>query len=270
MSLLGSLEDTRLADVLRLFSHGRKSGRLMATHEDDQTTLRFDKGSLVHAHAARGRLDGEEAVLDLFGWRAGQLTFIPEERSVTPNVRRPLDQLIEEGGRVGERFHRMNALVPNDRVVFQMAAPADDAPPASLSPREFRVLRLLDGSRDLRELVESTRLPRADVMKVLFDLGERGYVERVEPSRSLRAVPQGLFGKDAAEIDTRIEDEWKRLLRFGRGVLRVEVRGGAAGRAASLPASFRAGLIREVQLPRSVLSELGLREGEDVQVKPVG
>lgn len=270
MSLIGSLEDTKLADVLRLFGQGRKSGRLMATDEEHQTTLRFDKGSLVHAHASRGRLDGEEAVLDLFGWPSGQLTFIQEEKGVTPNVRRGLDQLIEEGVRLGETFHRMNDLVPNDRVVFQMAAPGDDAAPASVGPRDFRVLRLLDGSRDVRELVEATRLPRADVVRALFELGERGYVERVEPVRSLRAVPQGLFGKESAEIDTRIEEEWKRLLRYGRGVLKVEVRGGASGRAASLPASFRSGLIREVQLPRNVLSELGLREGEDVQVKPVG
>jgi len=270
MSLIGSLEDTRLADVLRLFSQGRKSGRLMATNEESQTTLRFDKGSLVHAHAAGRRLEGEEAVLDLFGWHEGQLTFIPEESTVTPNVRRSLDQLVEEGVRAGEAFHRMLALVPNDRVVFQLATPADDAPPASVMPRDFRVLRLLDGSRDVRELVEATRLTRAEVLRVLFELAERGYVERVEAVRSLRAVPQGLFGKETAEIDTRIEEEWKRLLRYGHGVLRVEVRGGPASRAASLPASFRSGLIREVQLPRSVLSELGLREGEDVQVKPVG
>jgi DNA-binding MarR family transcriptional regulator len=270
MSLIGSLEDTRLADVLRLFGQGRKSGRLLATNDDNQTTLRFDKGALVHAHTARGRLDGEEALFDLFGWREGQLTFIAEEKTVTPNVRRGLEELIEEGGRVGETLHRMNALVPNDRVAFQMTTPPDDAAPASLTARDFRVLRLLDGSRDVRDVLEATRLPRSEVLKLLFELSEKGYLERVDAARSLRAVPQGLFGKEAAEIDTRIEEEWKRLLRYGQGVFRVEVRGGAAGRAASLPVSFRSGLIREVQLPRAVLSELGLREGDDVQVKPLG
>jgi hypothetical protein len=41
------------------------------------------------------------------------------------------------------------------------------------------------------------------------------------------------------------------------------------GRSATLRAAFRSGLIREVHLPRGVFGELGLRDGEDVQVKPV-
>jgi hypothetical protein len=271
MSLIGSLEDTSLADVLRLFNHGRKSGRLLVTNDDHQTTLRFDKGALVHAHGTAGRLDGEDAVLDLFGWKAGQLTFIPEEKTVTPNVRRALDLIIVDGVKVGDSFHRMNALVPHDRVVFQLAVPAEDREPLSVAPRDFRVLRLLDGSRDVRELVEATRLTRAEVLRVLFEAAERGYVERVECQRSLRAVPQGgLFAKDVAEIDVRLEDEWKKLLRFSHGVARVELRGGAAGKSVALGASFRGGLIREVHLPRSAFTELGVREGEDVQVKPVG
>ncbi len=270
MSLIGSLEDTKLADVLRLFSAGKKSGRLLVTNDESQATLRFEKGALVHAYGAAGRMEGEDVVLDVFGWTAGQLTFIPEEKTITPNVRRGLGQIIEDGERLGAAFHRMHALVPNDRVVFQMAAPAEEAPAAKIAPRDFRVLRLLDGCRDVREVMEATKLPRAEILRVLFELTELGYLERVENQRSLRAVPQGLFGKDSAEMDRHLEDDWKKLLRFGHGVLKVEVRGGAAARAVSLTASFRPGLIREVQLPRAVFSDLGLREGEDVQVKPLG
>lgn len=43
MSLLGSLEDIKLADVLRLFAEGKKSGRLTVTADEQQTTLRFHK-----------------------------------------------------------------------------------------------------------------------------------------------------------------------------------------------------------------------------------
>lgn len=269
MSLLGSLEDIKLADVLRLFAQGKKSGRLMVTGDERQTTLRFEKGGVVHARSANGRLEGEDAVLDLFGWRAGQMTFVAEEKTVTPNVRRGIDQLILEGVRSGEAFHRMNVLIPDDRVVFQMASPGEDAAPLEIAAKDWRVLRLVDGARDLHQILEATRLPRGEVVRTLFELSERGYLERVEPAKSLRAVAQGLFGKDGAELDARHEDEWRRLLRFGNGVLRVEVRGNG-GRSATLPASFKGGLLRDVQLPRSVLGELGVREGEDVLVKPVG
>jgi uncharacterized protein DUF4388 len=269
MSLIGSLEDIKLADVLRLFAQGRKSGRLMVTTDESQAALRFEKGSLIHARSANGRLEGEGAVLDLFGWGAGQMTFVAEEKSIAPNIHRGIDQLILDGLRLGEALHRMNRLVPDDRVVFQMAMPAEDTPPLQIGPGDWRVLRLVDGVRDVRGILEATRLPRSEVVRALFELTERGYLERVDPARSLRAVAQGLFAKEGAELDARVEDDWRRLLRFGHGVLRVEVRANG-GRAATVSASFKGGLVRDVHLPRSVLAELGVREGEEVLVKPVG
>jgi DNA-binding MarR family transcriptional regulator len=269
MSLIGNLEEIKIADVLRLFAQGKKTGRLTVTDAEEQTTLRFQKGVVVHANASHGRLAGEDAVLDLFGWKAGQLTFIPEEKSVTPNVTRGVDQLVLDGLRLGDVFHRMNEAIPSDRAVFQMGAgPADEEKRLAIGSRDWRVLRLCDGSRDVRELAESTRLPRNDVMRIVFEALEAGFLERVEAQRGLRVQVLGLFGKEQAEIDPRLEDEWRRLLHFGRGVKRVEVRSGP-GRSAALPAVFKAGLVREIHLPRNVFAELGLREGEDVSVKPV-
>lgn len=270
MSLIGNLEETKIAHVLRVFAQGHKSGRLMVTDDEEQTTLRFQKGAIVHAHASHGRLSGEDAVLDLFGWKAGQLTFVPEESSVTPNVQRDVDQLVLDGMRLGEVFHRMHEAIPSDRAVFQMSGgPAEEGKRLSIGSRDWRVLRLCDGSRDVRELVDAVKLPRNDVARALFEALEAGFLERVDSQKGLRAQAQGLFGKDIAELDVRIEEEWRKLLHFGRGVHRVEVRSGP-GRSATLGAAFRAGLIREVHLPRSVFGELGLRDGEDVQVKPVG
>lgn len=269
MSLIGNLEEIKIADVLRLFAQGKKTGRLSVSAAEDQTTLRFSKGVVVHAHASHGRLTGEDAVLDLFGWKAGQLTFIPEEKTVTPNVTRGVDQLVLDGLRLGEVFHRMNEAIPSDRVVFQMSAgPAEPDKQLVTGSRDWRVLRLCDGSRDVREIVDAVKLPRTDVVRVLFESAEAGFLERVETQKGLRALPQGLFGKDHAELDSRLEDDWRKVLHFARGVRRVEVRQGP-GRVAVLAAAFKPGLVREVHLPRNVFAELGLRDGEDVSVKPV-
>lgn len=268
MSLIGSLEEIKLADVLRLFAQGKKTGRLIVTAEEDQTTLRLQRGAVVHAHSSNGRFDGEEAVLDLFGWRTGQLTFIPEEKSVTPNIQRGVDQLILEGLRIGETLHRMHELIPSDRVFFQMGPGPAAEGSRSIGAREWRVLRLLDGTRDLRELAETLKQPKGELMRVVFEMAEAGLLERVEPQKSLRVHPQGLFGKEVAEMDVRVEDEWRKIQRFGRGILRVEVRSGI-GRVVALGASFKSGLLRDVHLPRNVIADLGLHEGEDVQVKPL-
>lgn len=267
MSLIGAIGEVNLADVVRLFAASRKTGLLTVDGAGQQALVRFQKGAIVHA--ASGRLHGDEAVLDLFGWKDGQLTFVPEERTVAPNVTLSIDVLILEGVRVGDALHRMNALIPSDRVVFQMApGPAGDAATYPLNAVAWRVLRVLDGVRDVREVVEASKLPRGEVARVLFEMTEAGFLDRVEPHRSLRAQAQGLFRKDSAEIDETVEDEWKKLLRFGAGVRRVEVRS-AAGKALALEVAFRPGLHRDIHLPRATLAEIGVHEGEDVHVRPI-
>ncbi len=268
MSLIGTIGEVKVADVVRLFAASRKTGLLTVAGSGRQAMVRFFRGSIVHA--ASGRLQGDDAVLDLFGWKEGQLTFVPEERAVAPNVTRSVDDLILEGLKVGDALHRRNVLVPSERVVFQMAGgPGEDAPAHPLTGSAWRVLLALDGVRDVREVTEESKLPREEVVRLLFEMAEAGFLERIEPLRSLRVQAQGLFGKDVAEIDEKVEAEWKRLRRFAAGVRRVEVRS-AAGKTVAVDAAFRAGMPRDIHLPRTTVAELGVREGEDVHVRPVG
>lgn len=268
MSLIGTLDDFKIADVLRLFATGRKSGLLTVSRSGQQAALRFEKGGLVHA--VSGKLTGDDAVLDLFGWKEGQLTFKVEERSVPPNVARTVDALILEGLRVGDTFHRMHELIPSDRVAFQLGpGPPDPDARLTIGPLHWRVIRLLDGVREVREVVEASRQPKGDVQRALFELADAGFVERVESSRSLRVQTAGKSGTDAAELDERHEVEWMKLLRFASGVARVELRA-ASGRSVVLPAVFRTGVFRDVHVPKARLGEIGAREGEDVVVRPAG
>ena len=268
MSLIGTLSEIKLADVLRLFASSKKTGLLSASGPGGRETLvRIQKGVVVHASA--GRLQGEDAVLDLFGWPEGQLTFVAEEKVVTPNVAHGVDVLVLEGEREGAAFHRLQELIPSDRVSFQLAQPTSEGALCSFGPPQWKVLCRVDGVRDVRDLVEGSDLPRHDVLRLLFDLTEAGFLEKVDSQKTLRAQTQGRFGKgEAAELDERLRQDWGRLTRFPRGVLTIEVRT-FARRGSVLPVSFRAGLGRDVHLPRAVFAEIGLREGEDVFVRPV-
>ncbi len=268
MSLIGTLHEIKIADVLRLFSTGKKSGLLTVSDGAHQAVVRFNKGMIVHAMA--GKLSGEDALIDLFGWKEGQLTFVPEERSVTPNIVRDVDALILEGLKVGDRLHRMRELIPSDRVVMQMGAgPADEQARVTLGRVEWSVVRLLDSVREVGELVQDSGLPRAEVLRILFDLAEAGFLERVEVVRQLRVTAKGLLGTDAAEVDERFEGEWRKLHRFANGVARIEVRT-AGKRSAPVGVRFRSGLVREIHLPRGLVAELALRDGDEVSVRPIG
>jgi DNA-binding MarR family transcriptional regulator len=267
MSLIGTLSEIKIADVLRLFATGRKSGLLTVADGPHKALLRFQKGAVVHA--AADKLSGEEAVVDLFGWHEGQLTFVPEEKTVAPNVTTAVEALIAEGEKVGEVRHRQRELVPSDRVVFQLGpGPRDAGVRLSLGAVEWRVVRLLDGILDVSEVTEAAEMPRAEVVRILVELAQAGFVERVDVLKAFRVQFQGLLGKQAAELDEHIDAEWRKVNRFGSGALRVEIRT-AGGRRAPLLVLFRPSLLRDIHLPRGVVAELGLHEGDEVQVRPI-
>jgi len=276
MSLIGTLSEIKLADVLRLFAAGRKTGVLTASAPGRQALLRLHKGTIVHAAAAR--LQGDDAVLDVFGWTDGQLTFVPEEKTVTANVTHGMDVLILEGERLGPTFHRMNELIPTDGVCFQMAEPADEAE-VTVTGAQWRVLRFVDSVRDVRELVEASSLPRAQVVRALFELHEAGFVEKVDLQKRLRVQgarafssfsllgPDGRSG-EGIELDERFLEDWRRAPRFHKGVERVELRTLGYKKSALVAPQFRPGVGKDVHLPRPLLQELGAREGDDLLVRP--
>jgi DNA-binding transcriptional ArsR family regulator len=269
MSLIGNLNEIKLADVLRLFATGKKTGRLTVSSEEDQSVLRFEKGNLVHAHVAGSGLNGDDAVLDLLGWPEGQRTFVPEERPVRANITRSVEDLVGEGLRGGGAVHRLNRLIPSDRVVFQVGLGPKEGVTVPVGIPEWRVLRFVDGVREVREIVEASAMAKPEVMRILFALSEAGLAERVEPGRHLRVQTQGLLGRDAAGLDDRLDGEWRRLLRFSRGVLRVEVRS-SIGRSVTLPAQFRSSVGSDVQLPRGAAGDLQVKDGDEVDVRPIG
>jgi hypothetical protein len=266
MSLIGSLDEVRIADVLRLFAAGRKTGRLTVSAEEEQAVLHFQKGAIVHAHAAGGSVQGDEAVVELFGWKEGQLTFVPEETAVPSNVSRGVDQLILEGLRSGDHAHRMRMAIPSDEAVFQTAdGPADAEARIEVSAGEWRILRLVDGSRDVGELVAQSGAERGTAVEALFRLLEAGFLEAapVQQILNVHALPR----EAPAELDQKLDAEWRRLRRFERGVKGIVVR--RDGRApAFAPVVFRPELGRRLHLPRPLFAELGLHEGDEVRVRP--
>jgi hypothetical protein len=270
MSLIGTLGEVQLADVLRLFGSGRKSGLLTVAAPGREALVRLYHGAVVHA--VSGRISGDHAVMDLFGWTEGQLSFVPDEKTVDPNVTRPLETLIEDGLREGPQLHRMYGFFTSDRLVFQMVKEPPEGSVIMVGPAEWAVLRQIDGQRELREVMGASGVPRAEVQRVLFALAEAGYLEKLELHRGLRVQAPARFsgaGAEAAEVEARLEDEWRRAHRFADGVLRVEVRA-SRDRTVILGAAFRPGLGRSVVLPRATLSELQLKDGDEVSVRPAG
>jgi hypothetical protein len=275
MSLIGTLNEIKLADVIRLFASTHKTGTLKVLAPDCEAVLGLREGTIVYASA--GALAGDEAVLDLFGWKDGQLAFVADEAEALPNVTRGVDALILEG----YTLHRAQELIPNDQVVFQAAQrPIGADVRYSIGPEEWRVIRLVDGVRNVREIATSARLRRPDVLRILCELNDAGFLERVEMHKTLRAQLQppfasfsllapGVEADEVAELDEGLSQDWRKAQRFSRGVERIKVRS-LNGKSVRLTVSFRPGTGRDIYLSRPALMKLGVREGDAVTVRPIG
>lgn len=126
----------------------------------------------------------EEAVYHLFTWTQGTFNF---EAGVRPDpmvytVSINPESLLLEGARRVDELSQIEKKIPSFDLIF--AIDPEHAPTAevSLSAEEQRILPLLDGTRDVRQVIDETSLIEFDAVQALYGLITAGYVRRVGTS----------------------------------------------------------------------------------------
>src|SRR3990167_6798622 len=123
----------------------------------------------------------DEAVYALFNWRSGTFTFEP---ALAPDpdvdrVRISPDSLLLEGARRVDEWTVIEKKIPSFDLIFARDPGVPDPSALDLSTAQRRLLSLLDGSRDVRGLVEETGLTEFDCCQALFGLLSAGGIHRV-------------------------------------------------------------------------------------------
>lgn len=138
-----------------------------------------------------------EEVCDIFTWEKVDCEFL--ENQTTPEIKKILDQgiriavnpesLIMEAARRIDEWEIIKKIVPSTKDVFQ-------ATPASFHyfqedgwDAEREVLSLIDGVRDVAEVIQKARMSKFDALKVLHKLASNG---EVVPVPGPRLVELGL------------------------------------------------------------------------------
>ena len=130
------------------------------------------------------RLQIEEAVYYLFTWTSGTFNF---EAGVRPEredflVRISPEALLLEGARRVDEWSLIEKKIPSFDLIFSVDQQhiAQSAP--TLSSEQQRLLPLLDGTRDVRQLIDESGLVEFEVGKALFGLITAGFAHRVGTS----------------------------------------------------------------------------------------
>lgn len=137
------------------------------------------------------QLQIEEAVYFLFTWTSGTFNFevgvVPESEDFLVKINS--ESLLLEGARRIDEWSLIEKKVPSFDLIFAAQEDRLDASDVALSPDQQRILQLLDGERDVHQILEESGLAEFDLGKGLFGLITAGFVHRVGTSES-RETPR--------------------------------------------------------------------------------
>jgi CheY-like chemotaxis protein len=125
-----------------------------------------------------------ELVYEALRWRTGRFRFRASaelaEAALDAALALPLDQLVREGCRRVDDWHVYERAIGSARAVLARDDGAQRARAVRLSREEQLVLELLDGQRDVGELVRAGRLGSYEVFRSLYRLLSQKLARRVE------------------------------------------------------------------------------------------
>ncbi len=190
-------------------------------------TLHRDKriGELLVAQGAITRdalheqisLQIEEAVYFLFTWMQGTFNFeadvLPEEQDLLVSINP--ETLLLEGARRVDEWSLIEKKIPSLDVVFDIDHPKLQESGVELSREQEVILELLDGRRDVAQVIEDSGLGEFDVGKVIYGLVSAGFAQRVGKSKAV----------EPAVSDARIDEHRNLGIAFYKtGMLEEAVR----------------------------------------------
>ena len=134
------------------------------------------------------RLQIEEAVYYLFTWTSGTFNF---EAGVRPEredflVRISPEALLLEGARRVDEWSLIEKKIPSFDLIFSVDQKHIGESAPTLSAEQQRLLPLIDGTRDVRQIIEESGMVEFEVGKALFGLITAGFAHRVGTSTRAR------------------------------------------------------------------------------------
>ena len=121
----------------------------------------------------------EDAAFDLLRWELGEFLWEPSVEA-TPEVTIyvTVENLIMEASRRLDELEVIQRKIPSPETVLAMAAtPPEGAVEINITPEEWRILVLVNGTRTVREIGEMVGLDEFGAMRTLYGLVSAGLIE---------------------------------------------------------------------------------------------
>jgi tetratricopeptide (TPR) repeat protein len=181
VAIRGNLSEASLPDVLQLLAMGSKTGALSLTVREWAGAIWFDGGRICFASITGRNLGIEEAVFVMFKWNDGTFSFEPgilpppgiQSASLDPQA------LLLEGARRVDEWSLIEKKLPPFDAVLALDRQQLLRNSHVLTREQQKLLPLIDGYRDVSELIRASRMSEFDAGKALFGLLSGGFLVRV-------------------------------------------------------------------------------------------
>jgi hypothetical protein len=132
--------------------------------------------------AVRGQT--EDAVFDLLRWERGEFMWLADEEiDVEVPISVSVENLIMEASRRLDELDVISRKIPSPDVRVAMAAkPPEGAVEINITPEEWRMLVLVNGSRTVGDIAQTVGLDEFSAMRTLYGLVSAGLIEVVSNS----------------------------------------------------------------------------------------
>lgn len=179
MGVQGRLRDMSLPSLIQFLELEQKTGILTLSRGARRGHIYFDHGKITNAVLGPAR--GESAVYRLLAWAEGDFALEPVAGQPPPEVTvtQSNHTLILEGMRRRDEGQRLRQDLPPDGVPLKVSPRLQEILAGKrLAADPERFLGLLDGKRDIEEIVAESGLDDLKALENLSRLWARGMVER--------------------------------------------------------------------------------------------
>jgi uncharacterized protein (TIGR02266 family) len=223
----GELEAMNLPSLVQMFEGERRTARLLLTRGEAKGEIVFEDGKITRA--AQGTRKGNAALYQLLTWGEGTFQLAPPDATsqVGGTVDAPTQALLMEGKRRLEEIPGLRAGLGDPSMRMDVPAPLRAAIQGEARPEAAAVVALLDGTRNLDQILAQSPVDDWASLKILDSLrrcralgpadvvyerrvGPRLYVEApieyqtlgsFQRSAAFNLTAQGVFIRTAVPFD---------------------------------------------------------------------
>jgi Domain of unknown function (DUF4388) len=153
----------------------------------------------------------EDAIFDLLRWELGEFAWEPgDQLDVEVHIGVSVENLIMEASRRLDEFEVIKRKIPSGAAILGMAAtPPEGAVEINITPEEWRILVLVDGTRSVNDIAGMVGLDEFGAMRVLYGLVSAGLIELISDDDAGRpaAVDTPLETATEAPVAEAVEEE---------------------------------------------------------------